>query len=221
MQVVLLVWCAACISTVCCLEYPITLRNQSQICLPDIAKQNANRMIRYSDGTLHPVLVPYQGWPSAHIIGNIAYILLKEVMGYSTVLVDTGTLMSEHTVNYAAGCLDPDDSNCTDFNILRPQVHFTLEVWEGGRQRAAMLHEDVRPDLLSMLSYNLIDQWYIWLDQVEAGLRDSPPIALDYYRSYNADHFDPRGDFDPWEKLLSLLPPGIVVRCSLAFFLLS
>jgi hypothetical protein len=77
-----------------------------------------------------------------------------------------------------------------------------------------MLHEDVRPDLLSMLSYNLIDQWYIWLDQVEAGLRASPPIALDYYRSYNADNFNPRGGFDPWEKLLGLLPPAIVVRCS-------
>jgi hypothetical protein len=168
----------------------------------------------YPDGSFQPVRVPYQGWPSAHIIGNVAYILLKEVMGYSTVLFDTTTILSEQVVNYVAGCLDPDDPLCAERDVQNPKVHFTLETWEGGQQRAINLPENIRPDLLSVLSYNLVDQWYIWLKEIDDGMKSHPPLVLDYYRSYYAKSFTPAVAFDSWRKLLDLLPSKIIVRCS-------
>jgi ABC-type proline/glycine betaine transport system substrate-binding protein len=76
------------------------------------------RFLDYLDGTQHPVKVPYAGWTSAQIIGNIANIILKEIMGYSTVLMKSDGLLDETMVNFAAGCLEPEDPNCTVRDIM-------------------------------------------------------------------------------------------------------
>ena len=88
--------------------------NYSSVCLSkDLANTNySRRYLVYPDQTLHSVRVPHPGWMSARVVGDIAYILLSEVMGYSTVLFDVGAIFSPHVVNYVAGCLDPDDASC-------------------------------------------------------------------------------------------------------------
>jgi hypothetical protein len=172
------------------------------------------RVLKYPDGTSHPVRIPYPNWTSARIMGDIIYILLTEVMGYSAVLFETSALFDSHVVNYAAGCYDPDDETCAERNFERPSVHFTLETWDRGYARALNIPLDVRPVLLSVLSYDLLDEWYLWRDVVDAGWNSTAHLSLDHYRSYDASVFAPHVFFDPWTRVLDLIPPDTIVRCA-------
>ena len=151
---------------------------------------------------------------SARVVGDIAYILLSEVLGYSTILFDTGAIFSPHVVNYVAGCLDPDDSGCKMRDPESPQVHFTLETWMAGNQRAAALPENIRPPLLSVSDYNLVDGYYLWQQVLDDGLASKQRLSLDFFRSYDANLFKPHEFFDPWEKVLASVPSHAIVRCS-------
>jgi hypothetical protein len=134
-------------------------------------------------------------------------------MNYSAILFDTTTLYDEHVVSYTAGCVDVDDNKCEHRNTERPSVHFTLESWNGGARRANGFPDAIRPPLLSVLDYDLNDQWYLWSDVLESGW-SSGRLSLDYYRGYNATVFKPHLYFDPWTRLFDLLPPDSIIRCS-------
>jgi hypothetical protein len=125
------------------------------------------RRLSYNGGS-HPVRIPYSHWTSARVSAEIAYILLTEVMNYSTELLDTQTVFSAQAVSYVSGCFDPDDSNCTHRRTDDPQAHFTVEVWRDGIVRAAQLPVEVQPVLTSVLEFTVSDQ---------ADLRPSPGKA--------------------------------------------
>jgi hypothetical protein len=72
-------------------------------------------------------------------------------------------------------------------------VHFTLETWDRGYTRSLAIPQDVRPVLLSVLSYDLLDEWYLWRDVVDAGWNSSAHLSLDHYRSYDASAFEAAG----------------------------
>jgi hypothetical protein len=207
------------IVTVAAIRYPIFERQQPTRCLgPSSVDHTLNgtsklNFLVYPDKSLHSVQLPYPTWTSARVVANIAYILYLEVMKYSVVLVDTTTLYDEHPVNYAAGCLDPDDPECVQNDADNPTVHLTLETWSGGSVAAALLPPDVRPVLISVLDYSLVDQWYLWQDVVDDGLKSEYPLSLDYYRSYDASNFKPHKHFDPWTRRFELLPDEVIVRC--------
>ena len=173
-----------------------------------------NQSLKYPDNTLHPVSLPYPEWASGRITGQIAYILLSEVMEYWAHMFNTATDYSDHVVNYVAGCLDPDDPNCVLRAVERPKIHFTIESWEYGIARAAVLPADVRPTLLSVLDYDLSDGFYLWQAQVEKGLTSDRYHALDDYRYYNAAYYTPHIFFDTWQHMHSLLPSSCLIPCS-------
>lgn len=134
-------------------------------------------------------------------------------MGYSVVLVETNTSLSEHLVSYAAGCVDADDSECSKQDPEQPIVHFTLETWKSGNKRAQSLPDPVRPSLLNVQNYELFGNWYIWSDVVTAGLNSPFYLSLDFYRSYNISSIHISGFFDPWARIFDLLPSDLLVRC--------
>jgi hypothetical protein len=208
------------ISVTAAIKYPIFERQQPRRCLDSTsADHNLNgssklNYLVYPDKSQHSVRLPYPSWTSSRVVANIAYILYLEVMRYSVVLVDTTTIFSEHPVNYAAGCLDPDDPDCVQRNADNPTVHFTLETWSGGGNRAAILPQDVRPTLISVLDYSLVDEWYLWQDVIDDGLKSAAHLSLDYYRSYDSSNFKPHKFFEPWTRIFELLPDEVIVRCS-------
>lgn len=203
-------------------QISLTEKTYLDRCLADsfnITDRKANssqssRFLKYPDGTSHPVKIPYPNWTSARILGDIVYILLTEVMGYAAVLVETPSIFDSHMASYVAGCKDPDDENCVDRNFERPSMHFTLETWGRGYKRILNIPLEVRPVLLSVLSYDLVDEWYLWRDIVNAGYNSSAHLSLDYWRSYDASAFAPHLFFDPWTRVFDLIPRDTIVRCA-------
>jgi hypothetical protein len=173
-----------------------------------------NYSLRYPDNTVHPVSLPYPLWASGRITGEIAFILISEVMQYWAHMFNTATDYSAQVVNYASGCLDPDDPNCVLRDTTRPKIHFTIESWQYGIARAAVLPTDVRPTLLSVHDYDLSDGFYLWQEQLNAGLNAKTFHALDDYRFYNASHYTPHIFFDTWQQMLALLPESSIIRCA-------
>ncbi len=170
------------------------------------------RTLKYPDGSLHPVKIPFASWASAQILGQIAHILLSEVMGYSVVLLENTGMDSGQPVRYAAGCIDILDPTCSKYDVMAPQVHFTIESWPYGISVASALPPNIQPELLSVLSYNIFDANYLWASVVEDGATQK--VSLDYYKSYDAARFQPHRFFDPWQRMLELVPAKYIVRCS-------
>ena len=139
------------------------------------------RLLKYPDGTLHPVMIPFAVWASAQIVSQIAHILLSEVMGYSVLLLDNTGKDSGQPVLYAAGCLDILDLTCAHHNILRPTVHFTVETWSYGIGVQAGMPADIQPALLSLLDYYTHDATYLWEAVVLEGTAQRQ--ALDDYEA--------------------------------------
>ena len=174
-------------------ETAALLISRPDTCLA-IQPQNLNRTLVYRDGSEHSVGVPYQRGASAQLIAEIAYILLREVMGYSTVMFDLNSIFSPEMINYVAGCFNPDDIICSSENrdADHPKVHFSLETWTNGIIRAEKtLPLNIRPQLLGVLNYDLADGFFLWKRTLQAGLDASEPILLDSFRAYDATRFEP------------------------------
>jgi hypothetical protein len=168
----------------------------------------------YKDQSQHPVKIPYQSWTSVQVNAQIAHILLTEIMNYSVEFVYVDTLVSTDAVNLVSGCSQTAECPCPPRDIADPLVHVTLETWSGGITKVSCLPADIRPSLVSILNYPGDDSYFLWSEIVESGRNSSQKLFLDYYRSYDANSFEPHVFFDTWQKILELLPSEVIVRCS-------
>ena len=81
----------------CCGEfYPIKQRRRTRAakCFDD--PQDEVKPLAYGGGK--SVSIAYQDWSSSRVTSEITYILLSEVMGYKSHLLDTATLFDQHPV---------------------------------------------------------------------------------------------------------------------------
>jgi hypothetical protein len=170
-----------------------------------------NRTLKYADGSLHPVKIPFAAWVSAQILSQVAHILLTEVMGYKVELLENAGKDSGQPVRYAAGCEDVIDLTCAKNDISHPKIHFTIETWPYGINVAARLPSDIQPELLSVLDYNTYLATYLWSAVVEAAAAEK--LSLDFFKGYDTA-FRPHRFFDRWTRMLELIPSQYIVRCS-------
>lgn len=134
-------------------------------------------------------------------------------MGYSTVLTDTGSDLSNQVANWVVGCINPDDPNCVLHDLDHPRYHFSVESWMGAQRRVAGLPQNLRPTLVRSLDFALDDQYFLVPRVLQAEL-DDEGCGLDQYRCYNARWFTPYRYFDTWEQMVNLLTPEGLELCS-------
>lgn len=146
-----------------------------------------SRMLKYPDGSLHPVMIPFAVWASAQIVSQLAHILLSEVMGYSVQLLENAGKDSGQPIRYAAGCVDILDLTCSHNNLLRPRIHFSVETWTYGISVAESMPSDIKPALLNLLDYNAYDATYLWGATVQDGAKQRQ--SLDYYKASPSTFF--------------------------------
>ena len=176
-------------------------------------RQNASRKLNYPDQSEHPILIPYASWASAQILGQIFHILLTEGLGYSAVLM-AGVELSSDPINFIAGCVNPDDPTCAERNPNLPGVHFSVETWLYGIDWANNMPFTIRPPIMSVYSYTTSEGWYVWNAVIAAGLGSKEHVPMNQYTSYNAEYFEPHLFFDPWTRMLDLIPEEYIVHCS-------
>ena len=138
-------------------QSPTSIVVHSSPCLVSNYSSEMRRLV-YPNGDMQPVRIAYSHRTTAMINQEIAYIILSEVMNYSTEFFDTQTIVSAHTVNYASGCEDPDDTNCTERRVEDPPAHIAIEAWRDGMVRAAQLPLEVQPVPTAVLDFTVTDQ---------------------------------------------------------------
>ena len=173
---------------------------------------NPSKVLKYSDGTIEPVKVPFGGWASIQIVGHIAHILMSEVMGYNVTLLENAAQNSGQAVKFSAGCKNPEGTNCQDRDLMHPTVHFSLETWQYGSSIALALPADIQPTLLNVQGYNTFEAMYIWNEV--ARLASADKVSLDYFKSFDAKYFQPSKYFDSWEVMLNKVPLEFITKCS-------
>ena len=67
---------------------------------------------------------------------------------------------------------------------------------------------------MRVFNYDTLDGYYVWQSVIDAGLASKDHIPLNQYTSYNADFFKPHVFFDPWPKMLDLIPRKSIVHCA-------
>jgi hypothetical protein len=169
--------------------------------------------MRYPNGSMHAVKIPYAAWTSARIFALVVDNLLRNVMGYATELVVFEGKDAD-VVSATAGCRDFTDFECKEHDIFNPGIHFSLESWTDGINRASSLPSELRPELISILDYNLDDGYFLWKEVVTDGLNTPNHLNLATHYSYDAKFHKPHAHFDSWEKLYQLLPESSVVKCT-------
>ena len=186
----------------------------SDVCFNQMTNLNTvKRYLVYSDNSTHPVRIPYADWTSARVSAQVANILLSEVVGYETLLVDIyGNDI--YGVTYVTGCTDPFDQTCTQWDNLSPLAHFTVESWIDGINTAQRLPANIRPSLLSVTDYNIDDGYFLLQDVREAGLKSKQPVLLDHFESYDARFYQPHQFFDPWQRMFELIPHSAFASCT-------
>ena len=186
-------------------------------CLQEYENKNESTTLyylRYPDSTLHNVSIPIGNWTSSQVVGEIAYILVHEVIRYSSHLFDTEEIADSATVNYVVGCFDPNDASCPESDINDPKAHFTIESWQGGINRVLALPANLQPVLLNVLDYYLDEQYFVWQSTLDKGLQSKPSIWMNFFGSYNASQYRPHEYFDSWQSVMQQIPPSILLRCS-------
>jgi hypothetical protein len=185
--------------------YPIKERRRTRAAKCFEEAKDELRSLNYGGGN-HPVSVAFPSWNSGRVTSEITYILLSEVMGYKSHLLDTGTIISAHPVNYAAGCRDADDRSGVGCNISDPIVHITVETWMAGYRALAKLPERIRPTLLRTMDLPIIDTWFIHAYVRDEALKSRCRVMLDDYRAYkitnNTDCAAAHTFFDSWQTVL-------------------
>jgi class 3 adenylate cyclase len=173
------------------------------------------RYLIYPDKTAHNVSIPYPAWTSGRIIAQVSQIIVSEVMNYSAELYARDTLYDSFFVADVIGCQDfIGYGMCSKINEMNPNVHFTLETWEGGTQWESALPDANRPTLLNVLDYAGDDTFYLWPQVIDDGLISPSRIVLNHYHSYNASLNKPSEFFDPWTRIFDLIPNDLLVPCS-------
>jgi len=84
---------------------------------------------------------------------------------------------------------------------MKPQVHLVVESSMLGNRRASKLPQDKRPDLLSVMDYTLVDQFFLWPSVLQRGLSPENMLSLDHYRSYQPPNVAYQY-FEPWRNVL-------------------
>ena len=190
----------------CCGDiYPIKERRRTRAAKCFEEAKDELRSLNYGGGN-HPVSVAFPSWNSGRVTSEITYILLSEVMGYKSHLLDTGTIISAHPVNYAAGCRDADDRSGVGCNVSKPIVHITVETWMAGYRALSKLPDNIRPTLLRTMDLPIIDTWFIHAYVRDEALKSRCRVMLDDYRAYkitnNTDCAAAHTFFDSWQTVL-------------------
>ncbi len=96
---------------------------------------DALRFLKYPNGILHTMSIPYPSWSSAQFffLAQISHILLNEAMKYSTSLYIMDVIDDAAVLRSLLGCLDNLDLQCVSRKMDEPTVHLALETW-GGRK---------------------------------------------------------------------------------------
>mmetsp|Transcript_53278 Transcript_53278/g.141089 ORF Transcript_53278/g.141089 Transcript_53278/m.141089 type:complete len:754 (-) Transcript_53278:29-2290(-) len=172
------------------------------------------KTLQYADKSTSTFKVPYASWASAQVLSQVVSIILKEYMGYSVELLNNAASSSSYPIWYMAGCVDPDDATCAVHDINFPKIHVSIETWQYGKDKAGTLPVDLRPTLVQVYDYPTYTGFYVWEDTVNVAADGDDHLALDYFKAYDARLHEPHVYFDPWRKMLDLVPSNYIVRCS-------
>ena len=72
----------------------------------------------------------------------------------------------------------------------------------------------MRPSILNVYHYETFEGYYLWESVLDASITSKSHMPLNEYTSYDADYSDPSVYFDPWTKMLELVPQQYIMRCS-------
>ena len=163
------------------------------------------------NGSTSPIRIPYPNSQFSRIMGEIAYILLHEAMGYSVELVQIDTFTTSEIISLIAGCVDLNDTVCHNRDC--PGLHLSLDIGADGADRAAALPPDAAPALLGVQEFTETSLYYL----LPETLRACPTLRLDDSTAYNVSAgAAPHVCFESWQTAVARLAPAAAVPCAAA-----
>lgn len=146
-----------------------------------------------------PVGLFMSNWAASFLLTEIVAVLVEEVLGYHVQIEPTLGSHGASTLYALAGCLNPngpiEEKQC---GKNETRAHAAVEVWIGTYASDLTYMEEnypsINPEDLGSMGFRGEESMFLTRQVLEAGL-DAEGLALNFYRSYNTSHHNPKQYF--------------------------
>ncbi|CAK9094254.1 Ephrin_rec_like domain-containing protein, partial [Durusdinium trenchii] len=178
--------------------------NASQYCLQGAVPEDQRRYIQDDQGRNIPVGMLKGGWPSGDLMTEITMVLLREGLGYHAVVDDRLATYGASPIWALAGCENFDDASKRICGETETKIHVAVDSWIGSYakeyEEMRTAHQSILPVILSSMGYDGEETLYVSEATFAAGYEDVG-LALDFHRSYNRSHHDPKKYFSSTDDI--------------------
>ncbi|CAK9000598.1 Uncharacterized protein SCF082_LOCUS6566, partial [Durusdinium trenchii] len=170
----------------------------AELCLDDGVPESQRKYIQDDSGNDIPIGVIECGWASSTFLNNMALMMIQEVLGFHAVIDPRVGASGASPIYALAGCVDFDNAkekNCGS----ETKIHVSVDSWSGthaaAQQKFAKEYPRLAAEDLGSMGYSGEESMYVSHEILHAAYSDSG-LALDFYKSYNTTHHDPKKYFD-------------------------
>ncbi|CAK8995297.1 unnamed protein product [Durusdinium trenchii] len=173
----------------------------SELCLEDGVPESQRKYIQDGAGIDIPIGIFESNWASSWLLNKLTEMLVQEVMGYHA-KVDPRMGANGASCFYALpGCMDFDNKIVAEkqCGINETTLHISVDSWVGSYASAMDQFNKEFPRIASVdlgsMGYAGEESMYVSQAILNDAYGDSG-LALDFYKSYNTTHHNPRKYFD-------------------------
>ncbi|CAK9043402.1 unnamed protein product [Durusdinium trenchii] len=170
----------------------------AELCLDDGVPGSQRKYIQDDLGNDIPIGVIECGWASSTFLNGLIVMMIQEILGFHAVIDPRVGASGASPIYALAGCADFDNAkekNCGS----ETKIHVSVDSWSGthaaAQQTFAKQNPTVAAEDLGSMGYAGEESMYVSQEILHAAYSDAG-LALDFYKSYNTTHHDPKKYFD-------------------------
>ncbi|CAK9093024.1 unnamed protein product [Durusdinium trenchii] len=170
----------------------------AELCLDDGVAESERAYIQDDGGNNIPIGVFEMAWASSTLLAEMTAVMIREVLGFHAHVDPTVGGNGGSPVFALAGCTDFNDKVNRKCGTQETTIHVSVDSWIGSyastQNQFAKEYPRLAAEDLGSMGYVGEESMYVSQAILNAAYSESG-LALDFYKSYNTSHHDPKKYF--------------------------
>ncbi|CAK9062498.1 unnamed protein product [Durusdinium trenchii] len=169
-----------------------------ELCLDDGVPESQREYIQDDAGNNIPIGLFEMAWESNSLLIHMAALMIREGLGFHAQVNPTVGGNGGSQVFALAGCTDFNDKANMECGTQETTIHVSVDSWIGSyastQNQFAKEYPRLAAEDLGSMGYAGEESMYVSRAILQAAYSESG-LALDFYKSYNTTHHDPKKYF--------------------------